>query len=76
MRRYIKPFNGNRYVLNKNTGEIHDLDNETDSCKIDSIKPEHVMNCVTYEDAELRAVFDGIRNPNGCHYCNPSKDNG
>lgn len=76
MRRYKTPFNGNRYVLNSNTGEIHDLDNETDSCKINEISTSHVINCTTYEDALIRAAFLGLHNPNGCYYCNPSKDNG
>lgn len=76
MRRYISPFNGNRYVLNKNTGEIHDLDNENQLCKIDLMNPEHVLNCVSYEDAQIRAAFLSIRNCNGCFYCLPSKDNG
>ncbi|MFV0341412.1 MAG: hypothetical protein ACK5JH_00770 [Anaerocolumna sp.] len=75
MRRYNPPFNGNRYVLNKNTGEIHDLDNETPSCKISEIKSEHVINCISYEDAQLRAIFL-TNKANGCYYCLRSKDNG
>ena len=73
MRRYNSPFNGNRYVLNKATGEIHDLDNETPQCQIDEINHQNVLNCVSYEDAALRAAFLSI---NGCYYCNTSKDNG
>lgn len=76
MRRYSPPFNGNRYVLNKNTGEIHDLDNETSECKINKISPKHVMNLASYEDARFRAILLGCPSPNGCYYCNPSKDNG
>lgn len=76
MRRYNDPYNGQRFVLNKNTGEIHDLDNETPSCKIDEIKPEHVYNCETYQDAQLHAVIVDQKNVNGCFYCLPSKDNG
>ena len=76
MRRYKSPYNGNQYVLNKSTGEIHDLDNETDRCQIDEIKSEHVLNCASYEDAQLRAIFLGTPNPNGCFYCLHSKDNG
>ena len=72
MRRYNPPFNGNRYVLNKNTGEIHDLDNETINCQIDEIKPEHVINCASLEDAQLRRVFMNLRR-DGCYYCLPEK---
>lgn len=77
MRRHKPPFNGNRYVLNTSTGEIHDLDNETSDCQIDEMKPEHVYNCASYESAMIRAAFlySYIRG-NGCHYCMPSKDTG
>lgn len=37
MRRSQTPFNGKRFLLNINTGEIHDLDNETAECKIDGM---------------------------------------
>lgn len=76
MRRYTMPFNGNRYVLNRATGEIHDLDNGMPNCQIDEIKPENIINCASYEDAALRAAFLSVRGANGCYYCNPSKDNG
>ena len=54
MRRSQTPFNGKRFLLNINTSEIHDLDNETAECKIDKIKPEHIrmdnsyMSCLIY----------------------------
>lgn len=76
MRRYSSPFNGNRYVLNKTTGEIHDLDNETSFCHIDEMNPDNVMNCTSYEDAALRAAFFCPTKANGCYYCLHSKDNG
>lgn len=72
MRRYKTPFNGNRYVLNRNTGEIHDLDNETANCRIDEIKPEHIMNCISLEDAQIRRAFMGLP-CDGCYYCLPEK---
>lgn len=70
MRRYISPFNGNRYVLNKSTGEIHDLDNETTNCQIDEIDSQNVCNCVSLEDAQLRKFLMGLR-CDGCYYCLP-----
>lgn len=77
MRRYSPPFNGKRFVLNKNTGEIHDLNNESVMCKINEMQTEHVYMADTYEEAQIHAIIvDSIRNPNGCHYCLPSKDNG
>ena len=76
MRRYTPPFNGNRFVLNKATGEIHDLDNETANCQINEIKPENVVNCSSYQNAAIRAAFLSPRGANGCFYCLRSKDNG
>ncbi len=76
MRRYQSPFNGNRYLLNLNTGEIHDLDFETPQCNIDAISPESIYNCESYTTAEIWAYMRQCPNPNGCHYCNRSKDNG
>lgn len=43
MRRYQYPFSGNRYLGNKNTTEVHDLDNEKTGCKISEIKTEHIV---------------------------------
>ena len=37
MRRANTPFNGKQFILNQNTGEIHDLDRETPLCCIDKI---------------------------------------
>lgn len=76
MRKLNPPYNGKRHLLNKNTGEIHDLDSETVFCHIDGIKPENVINCASYEDARLRAAFLSPYGGNGCYYCLRSKDNG
>lgn len=76
MRRYISPFNGKRYVLNKSTGEIHDLDNETSMCQIDELDPNNVLNCASYEDAAFCAALLMPCGGNGCYYCLRSKDNG
>ena len=75
MRRCNAPFNGKQFVLNKNTGEIHDLDRETPQCQIDEIKPEHVFNCDTYAEAVIFASMLAI-NRNGCAYCMPEKNRG
>ncbi len=77
MLRYDLPFNGKRYLLNKNTGEIHDLNNETTLCHIDEIKTEHIYMADSYDEAQIYAVMvESIFNPNGCHFCIPSKDKG
>lgn len=76
MRRYNPPFNGMRYVLNRNTHEVHDLDRETSSCRINEIKAAHVHNCETYEDARLYSIMLDGCSCNGCAYCMPEKNNG
>ena len=55
MRRHEPPFNGKRFLLNQNTGEIHDLDNETDSCHIDKIEKEHIHMDDSYMNCLIRA---------------------
>ncbi len=76
MRRFNPPFNGKRYVLNENTLEVHDLDREQSSCRINEIKDEHVYSCDSYSEAELRSVMVLQRGCNGCAYCMPEKNNG
>lgn len=78
MRRHNPPFNSEQYVLNKNTGEIHDLDNEKDDCQIDKIKSDHVYTCKSYTQALIAAAMlcsPSIKG-NGCYYCLKEKDNG
>lgn len=70
------PFNGKRFILNRNTGEIHDLLHETSECRIDEICPDHVRSYDSYERAEIAASINGIFHVNGCHYCNASRDTG
>lgn len=76
MRRHNPPYNGKRYVLNKSTCEVHDLDHETENCKIPEIKPSNAYNCDSYEEAQLLAVMLHTRSANGCRYCLQQKDNG
>lgn len=76
MRRRIPPYNGQQFVLNKNTLEVHDLDRETALCRIDEIKPEHVYNCDSYTSALLYSTMLFRRNCNGCAYCMPEKNTG
>lgn len=74
MRRRISPYNGQQFVLNTNTLEVHDLDRETAFCRIDEIKPEHVYNCDSYMSALLYSAMLLRQNCNGCAYCMPEKD--
>jgi hypothetical protein len=64
MRRYNPPFNGKRYIGNKNTMEVHDLDNEKTECEIDKIKTEHVVTFTP--DSLVTAHLQGFDN---CAHC-------
>jgi hypothetical protein len=63
-RRNYSPFNGKRFIGNKNTMEVHDLDNEKLSCRINEIKHEHVVTF--YPDAHSTAKSNGYDN---CAHC-------
>lgn len=77
MRRPYSPFNGNQFILNTNTGEIHDLDNEKQSCKIDDINPEHIYSGNSYMNVLIgAALLCPHKKSNGCYYCLKDKDNG
>ena len=55
MRRNDAPFNGKQCILNKNTGEIHNLDRESPLCFIDKIDTDNIFACDTYAEAVLFA---------------------
>lgn len=76
MRRYLPPYNGKQFVLNKNTCEVHDLDREESGCKINEISSDHVYNCDSYSDAELYSTMILKKSCNGCAHCMPEKNNG
>lgn len=68
MRRYGYPYNGKRYLLNTNTKEVHDLDNESSLCQINAIRTEHIMMFDSVE-AALNYPYTYTRNNNGCYWC-------
>ncbi len=76
MRRFNPPFNGKQFLLNKNTGEIHDLDNETVQCKLDAINPDHIYVGDSYMNCLIAARMYKCPNSNGCYYCLREKDKG
>ncbi|NBJ93233.1 3-hydroxyacyl-CoA dehydrogenase [Parablautia muri] len=76
MRRFNPPYNGHRFLLNKNTGEIHDLDRETAYCRINDINPGHIYTSDSYLSCLIYAKAEHCPNPNGCFYCQPEKDKG
>ena len=71
MRRFNPPFNGEQFLLNTNTGEIHDLDRETDLCRINDIDPGHIYMGDSYMSCLPRAQLTHCPAPNGCYHCLP-----
>lgn len=69
MRRFNPPFNGKRFLLNKNTGEIHDLDKETDAYHINDIVPDHIYMGDSYMGYLIYAQMNHCPPPNSCFYC-------
>jgi hypothetical protein len=63
-RRNYPPFNGKRFIGNKNHMEVHDLDNEKIACEIDKIKLEHVVTF--FPDSLETARANGYDN---CAHC-------
>ena len=61
MRRDNTPFNGKQFILNKSTGEIHDLDRESPLCCIDEIDADNIFACDTYAEAVLFASVLGLQ---------------
>lgn len=76
MRRYDPPYNGTRYVLNRNTHEVHDLDLEVAACHINDIGPEHLRNYDTYTEAQTASIMLDSCSCNGCAYCMPNRNTG
>lgn len=73
MRRSNHPYNGKQFILNKNTFEVHNLDRETQSCKIDEIKLEHVHSCNSYLEACVHSGVQMLPQCNGCAFCMPEE---
>lgn len=63
-RRQRSPFNGKRFIGNTNKNEVHDLDKETNSCQIASIKDDHVKTFSP--DTHKQAKNEGFDN---CAHC-------
>ena len=60
MRRNEPPYSGRQFILNKATGEIHDLEWEMPECRISEIRPDDIFSCDTYAEAVLFASVLGI----------------
>ena len=61
---------GFRYIINKNTGEIHDLDNEHKNCHIGMMRKAKYIT-----KAKLFKLLKSGK-ANGCRYCLKKWDTG
>lgn len=65
-----KEFDGKQYLLNTNTGVVHDLKNNEDGCRIYEIKKEHIfLSNYLYIDIKKHEDYkeecDHCMNPDG-----------
>ena len=75
MRSYGAPYLGKKFLLNVNTYEVHDLDNEKVNCQISEIKREHVEMYDSLKEVKTAVIFRG-KKLNGCYYCLRREDIG
>ena len=75
MWQYLLKLLGYYYLVNKNTGEVHDLKNNKPRCGIDKMSSKNKKFLSTSEYTELMAngKFNN-KTVNGCRYCNPNAD--
>lgn len=72
-RRVQGPFYAKKFLLNVNTLELHDLDNEKTACQIDKIEYDHIFMFNSLLEARIALQARG-RQLNGCHHCLRSED--
>lgn len=60
-----------RYLLNKNTWEVHDTDNYQTDCMIYSMKEEHREWFDSLSDALAYPYYDEKQHNDGCAHCLP-----
>lgn len=66
---------GYKYVLNINTGEVHDLDNLTNRCQVGRIADKNKKYLTKKQfQKSINCVINNKR-VNGCRYCIPKSDN-
>lgn len=75
MKRQGYPYLGKRYLLNINTYELHDLDNEKIGCRIDEIKKDHIEMYDSLLQVQIKLAILN-KKLNGCYYCMKSLDIG
>lgn len=60
MRRSEAPFNGKQFILNKSTGEIHDLDRESPLCRIDKTETDDILPAILMRRLSCLHLCSGL----------------
>lgn len=68
MIRYAEPFDGERFLLNNSTKEIHDLENESSMCHINQINIKNIKMYESENEVKELVTYD---NCDGCSWCLP-----
>lgn len=71
MLRYNLPYDGMRYIGDKDSKLIHDLDNESSLCYINNISEEKIIMLESEDDVQILCETENYR---GCHWCNSRFD--
>lgn len=61
-----------RYLLNMNTGEVHDTENYHVECYLSLISEEHKRWFDNLSDALAYPYNDGVKHNDGCAHCLPN----
>lgn len=67
MLRYQSPYYGMRYLADKSTMIIHDLEDESSMCNINDIDEENIIMLDSEEDVSELIDSEDF---NGCYWCN------
>ena len=74
LREYLRKVFKYDYLLNTNTGEVHNLKNIKDRCHIDLISKKNKKYITQKKfDNSLTSTING-KSINGCRFCNSKKD--
>lgn len=68
MIRYEEPFDGKRFLANKRSKEIHDLENSSSMCNIDNISEKNILMIESENEVVDLCHSEGY---NGCYWCLP-----
>lgn len=65
---------GYTYLLNLNTGEVHDTNNIKARCHVDSISKKNKKYLTKKQFEKAVGSVINKKDVNGCRFCNPKKN--